>query len=423
MAGNTKSIRDEDGHYSDWLELYNAGNAAVNLGGWYLTDDPSELAKWQFPRGVTLLSRSYMMVWASGNDRTNAAAPLHTSFRLDKAAGSFLALVYSDGTNVVSAFSLYPQQYDNVSFGRDRLEPALVGYFTTPTPGAANAAAGAGFAPEVRFSVSSRTFQQAFRLALSTDDTNALIRYFLVTNGTTAAMTNVPNSSSPLYTEPLTISSSTQVRARAYPAQPNYFPGPPRSETFLRISSAAAGFSSDVPLVLLHNFGAGGLTASYNQAAVMLVFGTKYGRASLTNAPDLATRIGINIRGNTTTGYAVETWDEYNDDCQVEVLDMPAQSDWVFYMPNTYDPGLIHTPLAYELSNQIGRYAARTRFAEVFLNTSGGDVSFTAPAGGNYNGLWVVEEKIKRDHKRVDIAHLQPENTNAPAVTVVFFIV
>jgi hypothetical protein len=417
MAGNTKTVRDEDGHYSDWLELYNAGSAMVNLGGWYLTDDPAELRKWQFPRGVSLLSRSYLVVWASGNNRTNAAAPLHTNFKLNKAAGSFLALVYSDGSTVVSAFSPYPQQYDDVSYGRDRLDPLLVGYFTTPTPGAANATAGAGFAPEVRFSASSGTFRQPFTLALSTDDTNALIRYFLVTNGTTAAMTNVPNSSSPLYTGPLTISGSTQVRARAFPAQPNYFPGPLRSESYVRISSAAAGFNSDVPLVLLYNFGAGSLTASYDQSAVMMVFGTKYGRASLTNPPDLATRIGINIRGNTAMGYAVETWDEYNDDRQVEVLDMPAQSDWVFYMPNTFDPGLIHNPLAYELSNQIGRYAARTRFAEVFLNTSGGEVSFTAPAGGNYNGLWVVEEKIKRDRDRVNIAHLQPENTSAPAVT------
>jgi hypothetical protein len=417
MAGNTETIRDEDGHYSDWLELYNAGSAAVNLGGWYLTDDPTDLKKWQFPRGVSLLSRSYLVVWASGNNRTNAAAPLHTNFKLNKAAGSFLALVYSDGITVVSAFSPYAQQYDNISYGRDRLDPLLAGYFTTPTPGAANATAGAGFASEVKFSVLSRTFQQPFTLALSTEDTAALIRCFLVTNGTTAAMTNVPNSSSPLYTGPLTISSSTQVRARAFPAQANCFPGPLRSESYVRISSAAAGFSSDVPLVLLYNFGAGGLTASYDQSAVMMVFGTEYGRASLTNRPDLAARIGINIRGNTAMGYAVETWDEYNDDCQVEVLGMPAQSDWVFYTPNVFDPGLIHNPLAYELSNQIGRYAVRTRFAEVFLNTSGGVVSFTAPAGGDYNGLWVVEEKIKRDHDRVNIAHLQPENANAPAVT------
>lgn len=417
MAGNKHTLRDEDGDYSDWLEIHNAGADPVSLGGWYLTDDPANLTKWEFPRGVTLLSQSYLLVWASGKNRTNAAAPLHTNFQLSKTAGSYLGLVYSDGTTIVSDFPSYPQQYDDVSYGRDRVEPSIVGYFTSPTPGTANATTGAGFAPPVTFSVPGRTFQNPFTLTLSTGDTNAVIRYALVTSAATAAMTNVPTSTSPIYTAPLTINNTTQVRARAFPIQTNYFPGPLHTETYVGINPAAAQFSSDVPLVLLYNFGAGGLPATYNQSAIMMVFGTGSGRASLTNAPDLAVRIGINIRGNTTVGYAVEVWDEYNDDRSVEVLGMPAQSDWVFYMPDIFDSGLMHNPLAYELSNQIGRYASRTRFAEVFLNTSGGTVGYTPPAAGDYNGLWVVVEKIKRDPDRVDIAHLQPENTTPPTVT------
>jgi hypothetical protein len=364
-----------------------------------------------------LLARTYLLVWATGHNRTNAAAPLHADFKLNKAPGSCLALVYLDGASVVSCFTAYPQQYDDVSYGRDRVDPALLGYFTTPTPGAANATTGVNFAPPVVFSVPSRTFLQPFTLVLSTADPNAIIHYFLVTNRATAALTNVPNANSPTYTGPLTITDTAQVRARAFPTQPNYFPGSPSSETYVRINTNAAQFSSDVPLVLLHNFGAGGIPASANQSAVLMVFGTDNGRASLTNAPDLATRIGINVRGNTTVGYAIEAWDEYNDDRSVAVLGLPAQSDWVLYMPDIYDSGLIHNPLAYELSNQIGSYAPRTRFAEVFLNTAGGTVTYTAPVGGNYNGLWVVEEKIKRDAHRVDIAHLQPENSKPPAVT------
>src|SRR5438876_1764863 len=49
LAHNTSGLVDEDGAYSDWIELYNGGASAVNLGGWYLTDDPANLTKWAFP--------------------------------------------------------------------------------------------------------------------------------------------------------------------------------------------------------------------------------------------------------------------------------------------------------------------------------------------------------------------------------------
>ena len=50
MADNLSSHVDEDGDYSDWFELLNAGPADVDIGGWYLTDDPLLLTKWEIPR-------------------------------------------------------------------------------------------------------------------------------------------------------------------------------------------------------------------------------------------------------------------------------------------------------------------------------------------------------------------------------------
>ena len=166
MAGNKHTIRDEDGNYSDWIELYNASEQSVSIGGWYLTDDPAKPTKWQIPTGVTMLTKTYLLIWASGLDRTNPAAPLHTNFKLGNAAGNSLELVKSDGVTVMSAFAPYPQQYDDVSYGCDRLTPTLAGYFTNATPGAANAILGPGFGPEVQFSVPGGTFQQPFRLQL-----------------------------------------------------------------------------------------------------------------------------------------------------------------------------------------------------------------------------------------------------------------
>ncbi|MBN2507567.1 MAG: lamin tail domain-containing protein, partial [Verrucomicrobia bacterium] len=116
MAANEAILADEDGEYSDWIEIYNPSITAVNLGGWYLTDNAGHLAKWAFPE-TNLAAYSYLVVFASGKDRTNAGAPLHTNFRLD-ADGEFLALMRPDGTNAVSYYTpRFPAQKLDVSYG------------------------------------------------------------------------------------------------------------------------------------------------------------------------------------------------------------------------------------------------------------------------------------------------------------------
>lgn len=422
MASNTKTILDNDGDYSDWIELYNSSSDAVDLSGWYLTDNANNLTKWRFPNGLSLPPNSYLIVWASSKDRSSVAAPLHTNFKLSKSAGNFLGLVYADGTTVISSFVNYPLQYDDVSFGRDRLDAAAQGYFNSPTPGAANTTSGTGFVAPVQFSIRSKTFQSAFQVALTTPESNSVIRYFLVTNAVSAALTNLPDSTSPLYTGPLNIATSVQVRARAFSTQQNTFPSEPRSETFVAISPAAATFASDLPIVLFYNFSGSTPAATADQNAVMMVFDTKYGRASLTNPPALATRIGLNIRGSSTQdlakkSFAVEAWDEFNDDANVSVLDMPAESDWVFYAPNSFDKPWIHNPLMHEISRSIGRYSSRTRLTEVFTCFDSTVVNYTAPTIGHYNGIYVIEEKIKADANRIDIPRLAPTQTNTPTIT------
>src|SRR5262249_10463977 len=156
-------------------------------------------------------------VWASGKNRTNAATPLHSNFNLDK-AGEYLALV-DPNTNVVSEFApAYPPQNTDVSYGRDRLNPSLVRFFIVPTPLKPNSTEGPGFGPEVKFSRDSGIFTNAFSLTLSSpDNTNAQIRYLIVTTATTAITTNIPTTNSLLYTGSLTITNTCQVRAVAFP--------------------------------------------------------------------------------------------------------------------------------------------------------------------------------------------------------------
>jgi hypothetical protein len=115
-AVNAGPFADEDGDFSDWIELYNAGMNTVDLTGWYLTDAASNLKKWKFP-ATNLPPNAYLVVFASGKDRQVPGAPLHTSFKLD-AAGEYLGLVKPDGLTVVSSYSpAYPPQVAHVSYG------------------------------------------------------------------------------------------------------------------------------------------------------------------------------------------------------------------------------------------------------------------------------------------------------------------
>ena len=81
MASNNHTLLDEDGDASDWIELYNAGTNTVNLNGWHLTDNASDLTEWTFP-ATNLQPNSFMIVFASGKNRAVAGQELHTDFSL-----------------------------------------------------------------------------------------------------------------------------------------------------------------------------------------------------------------------------------------------------------------------------------------------------------------------------------------------------
>jgi hypothetical protein len=116
MAANSGTLLDEDGELSDWIELYNAGNATVDLLNWSLTDNAGDLAKWRFP-STNVAPGRFLVVFASNKNRRTPGAPLHTNFRLD-AAGEFLALVQPDASTITSLFApeFLPQSAD-VSYG------------------------------------------------------------------------------------------------------------------------------------------------------------------------------------------------------------------------------------------------------------------------------------------------------------------
>src|SRR5262245_18261824 len=95
VASNVHGLVDHDGDRSDWIELKNTGPAAVDLTGWYLTDEATNLTRWQFPT-TSIPAGGYLTLFASGKDRAVAGQELHTNFHLDD-EGEYLGLVMPDG--------------------------------------------------------------------------------------------------------------------------------------------------------------------------------------------------------------------------------------------------------------------------------------------------------------------------------------
>jgi len=119
-------------------------------------------------------------------------------------------------------------------------------------------------------------------------------------------------------------------------------------------------------------------------------------------------KIGIEYRGSSTQSFpkkqfAVETRDIHGNDSTVSLLDFPAEDDWILYAPYT-DKSLMRNVLAYKLFNDMGRYASRSRYCEVVLN-------------GDYVGVYVLMEKIKRDKNRVNISKLEPSDSQGDDLT------
>jgi len=118
--------------------------------------------------------------------------------------------------------------------------------------------------------------------------------------------------------------------------------------------------------------------------------------------------IGIEVRGSSTRmfpkqAYAFETRDENGENLNVPLLGMPEENDWILYAPYS-DKSMLRNVLTYHLARRMGRYASRTRFCEVVIN-------------GDYRGVYVLLEKVKRDNERVDIEGLTPEDRDGDAVT------
>ena len=112
MASNNAAVTDQDGEYDDWIEFYNNGSSAIDMSGYFLTDNEMNLVKWQFPSGTILNADDYLVLWA---DEDEGQSGLHTNFKLSS-AGETLYL-FDNAGNIIDFIDFEGQEAD-VAFAR-----------------------------------------------------------------------------------------------------------------------------------------------------------------------------------------------------------------------------------------------------------------------------------------------------------------
>ena len=214
-AANMNGLTDGDGDREDWVELYNSGATAVNLGGWFLSDDPGKPQKWVIPNGQTIGPGAYRVIFCSGKDKI-AAPYLHTNFKITQTKGESVVLTLPNGATVDSYTFSIPNQ-GNHSYGRTPNGGATWKIYTAPTPGVVNSGGSfQSYAPGVLASQNAGFYAGNTQVNLNTS-AGYTIRY--TTDGTE------PTVTSTLYSGPVMIAATTVLKARAFSANAQILPG------------------------------------------------------------------------------------------------------------------------------------------------------------------------------------------------------
>lgn len=167
-------------------------------------------------------------------------------------------------------------------------------------------------------------------------------------------------------------------------------------------------FSSNLPLFIINTEAA--INADNKVKGTMKVIDNGEGNRNYftdTNF-DYDGYIGIKWRGNSSLSFAqkkytLETWDAEGNDIKASILGLPEETDWVLLAPYN-DLSLVRDVFAFDMWNEMGHWGPRTRMCEVFVN-------------GEYMGVYIFCEKIKRDKNRVDISKLKETDTEGRDLT------
>ena len=135
MASNTGEVMSPAINFDSWIEVYNPGEATVNLGGMYLSVDPSNPLAWQMPSNMgSVPAKGFKVIWLGSNDIKSNQAP----FKLDCDGGT---IVLSDKNGEVITKQNYPEAMSRTAYARKTDGGDEWGWTAIPTPEATNTTA------------------------------------------------------------------------------------------------------------------------------------------------------------------------------------------------------------------------------------------------------------------------------------------
>jgi len=226
-ASNLESFYDSFGKTEDWIELYNTSTDLVDISGWHISDKENKPTKWAIPAGTTLDANGYLVLYCSGRD-TLINDEYHTNFKLAQTKGSDIVLL-SDASGTV--LEMHEMNLTLVEHSRCRVTDGDSEWriSTTPSFGTTNDGTPQvnGYTTAPSMDLEGGFYEGSQTVQLTNNEPNSTLRYTL--DGTN------PRANSPEYTDPITVTETTVIKAQAYSNDPMLLPGKMDFNTFDRI--------------------------------------------------------------------------------------------------------------------------------------------------------------------------------------------
>jgi hypothetical protein len=397
-------------------------------------DDPDEITGFEF----AMKYDDGFIAYINGTRVTSRKAPedphsgsVAAVFQPDANAFDFEVASFDEGTpvlqvgeNILAIHGLN----DAVSSTDFLADPRLSGFtagalernerhfFSTPTPGSPNAPGAPGISASPVFSELSGAYSPGLSIDLS---------MAVPVGGTEIRFTldgSDPTATSTLYTDPIDVDSEVVITARAF--QLGLLPSPPISEHYLILGSDVVNFSSTIPVAICSTLGST-LTnqcssGPYTEGRFFLFTTGDDDRARTTDVPHFEHRVGYRRRGNPAVTcrrpkffFNLETRDREGKDDDEQFLDFATHSDYAMWGPYQFDRTFMRNSLAYWMSREVGRWAPRTEFVELFFHTPGDEELTMA----SYLGVYVLMERNERGVGRIDVNRLDSGDNAQPDIS------
>ncbi len=212
----------------DLIELLNLTNGDIDLSGYFLSDDPNNIKKWQFPSGITIEANSFLLMFS---ENASNSAPIRVNFNLSLEGET---IILSDPSETEIQRVTYPTLSNDIAYGR--LSNGTYSFMNTPSLGTSNIDSSQFEYLESNLTISLPSGLYTGNQSITLSHTGAGSIYYTLDGST-------PTVSSILYTGPISINSNTILKAIVIDT--------PNSFSVIENRSFIINANHDLPVILL----------------------------------------------------------------------------------------------------------------------------------------------------------------------------